>query len=145
MNEPVLSHLATALLFIRDGKILLLHRTNTGYLDDQYALVGGKVDEGDSIIQSAVCEGFEEVGAIIKPHDLEFVHVLHRRDQKINWVLFFFLVHSWQGVLTNKEPHKHGHMDWFPLTALPEKMVATHAQAIEAWKEKKIFSLYPQI
>ena len=138
------SYLATGVLFIKDNQVLLLHRISTGFHDQCYALVGGKCDEGESIVDNAIRESYEEVGAIIQPQDLQLVHVMHRSDQgKRNWVLFFFVVQTWENELINKEPLKHNDMRWFALDDLPKAMMPAHQKALEAWKANQNYSLFP--
>jgi 8-oxo-dGTP diphosphatase len=145
MNR-VESYLATGILFIKDDKILLMHRSGTGYADGYYAFVGGKCDKGETIIENAIRECYEEVGAIVAPEDLQFAHVIHRidADNDKNWVLFFFVVEKWQGEITNREPDKHDELAWFPLTALPEPMVPTHLQTLIEISNNRHFSIYRQ-
>jgi 8-oxo-dGTP diphosphatase len=48
---------------IREGdKALFVLRENTGYMDGKYSLPAGHVEAGESFIQAAIRETFEEVG-----------------------------------------------------------------------------------
>ena len=135
------SNLATALLFIRSGHILLFRRAVTGFADGLYALPGGKCDQGESVIASGIREAYEEVGITIPEADLEFGHVVHvmhtTKDTVKNWVIFFLVVSRWHEELINKEPNKHAEMRWFPLDKLPEDMIPSHRQGIISLQEKK--------
>lgn len=137
------SYLATALMLMQNNKVLLVYRSGTGYYDGYYALPGGKCDMGESVIETAIREGFEELDVAIAEDAIEFMHVMHRNDQgRKNWVLFFFIIRTWQGTILNKEPHKHSSIAWFPLDALPEKMLPSHKHAIQSWQQQKKFSVF---
>ncbi|WP_338115076.1 hypothetical protein [Paenibacillus ehimensis] len=41
-------HSAVYLLLVRENKLLLLRRTNTGYEDGKLSLVAGKIDRGEA-------------------------------------------------------------------------------------------------
>jgi ADP-ribose pyrophosphatase YjhB (NUDIX family) len=58
------------LLFVKDDKILLLRRCNTGYEDGNYGLVAGHLDAHESLTQAAIREAKEESGVDINPEDL---------------------------------------------------------------------------
>lgn len=92
---------ATVCLPIRNGKVLLGMKTRkigvgcwNGY--------GGGVEEGESIIESAVRELEEEVGLKTKPEDLEKVAIVDFHNEKSDGSVFvsrvhFFLVKDWKG------------------------------------------------
>lgn len=122
--------LSIYLIAIKDGKVLLLRRQNTGYEDGNYGLVAGHAD-GDERATVATCrEVAEESGLIIQPEDLEFAHVMHRRqdDERID---LFYTAKKWQGEPKNMEPDKCDDLSWFPLTNLPANIIPYIKQAIE--------------
>jgi len=122
--------LSVYLIAIKDGKVLLLRRQNTGYEDGNYGLVAGHAD-GDEPATLATCrEVAEESGLIIKPEDLKFAHVMHRRqdDERID---IFFTAERWEGEPKNIEPDKCDDLSWFPLDNLPPNTIPYIRQAIE--------------
>ena len=127
------------LILIRDGKILLLRRINTGYEDGKYGLVAGHVDEGESITNAAIREAREESGVGIDLHDL-FVKTTMHRKQNDERVDFFFEVTKWSGEIQNAEPHKCDDLRWFPLSDLPLNTIPYIREAIECYQNGIFYS-----
>jgi 8-oxo-dGTP pyrophosphatase MutT (NUDIX family) len=110
------------LLFVRNARILLALRENTGYADGQWNLPSGKVEPGEELLAAAVREAREEVAVEITAARLAtVVHV--QRPAETPRVGFFFEAESWQGEPVNAEPHKCGGLRWVPLDALPDNTV----------------------
>ncbi|SDD71625.1 ADP-ribose pyrophosphatase YjhB, NUDIX family [Paenibacillus sp. UNCCL117] len=124
-------HSAVYLLFIRDGRILLLRRANTGFEDGKFSLVAGKLDGGEEVRAAAVREAYEESGLLVKIEDLEVVQVIHRNSDSGEWVDFFLNVRAWEGEPCNREPDKCSELGWFPLDALPSDMIGYVKQTVE--------------
>jgi 8-oxo-dGTP diphosphatase len=95
-RHPVL--LAVYLIFTKDDKVLLLRRENSGFEDGNYSLVAGHVNKNESAIQGAIREGLEEAGVVLKPQNLELVHVMSRLSETER-IDLFFKVNDWEGVL----------------------------------------------
>ncbi|MCG2783504.1 MAG: NUDIX domain-containing protein [Anaerolineae bacterium] len=114
--------IAVHLLFIKDEKVLLLRRFNTGYEDGNYSVVAGHVDAGETVTQTAIREAQEEAGVQIAPENIEVVHVIHRKsnDERID---FFVQVNAWDGDIRNMEPDKCDDLSWFPLADLPVNII----------------------
>jgi len=99
-------------LFLNEyGECLFIQRANTGFRDGQYALVAGHLEPGESIEECAIRESKEEAGATIAPGTLDFKLVM-RRDSDQNRISFFLACNSWEGVLSNMEPHKCSDFVW---------------------------------
>lgn len=125
--------------YVRDGKILLSRRKNTGYADGMYSLPAGHVEDGESLTTCLVREAKEEIGVIIDPSDLHLVHTMHRFETDIR-MDFFFTVSKWLGVVTNCEPEKCDDVAWFSLSALPTNTVPYIRAAIDMWQKEIVFS-----
>jgi 8-oxo-dGTP pyrophosphatase MutT (NUDIX family) len=133
-------HAAVYLLLVKDSKVLLLRRFNTGWSDGMYTLVAGHLD-GDEPLTAAMCrEAREEAGITVKPEDLVFAHVLHRSASDRDYLDFFFTARLWGGEPHNTEPAKCDNMQWFPLDALPENILPYVKQVITTTKKGTHFS-----
>ena len=129
------------LLFIREGKILLLRRFQTGYDDGLYSVVAGHLDGKETVRQAAVREAREESGLILDPDQLSVVHVMHRNKPGIEEKIEFFLrVEDWIGEPINGEPQKCDDLSWFSLQELPTNMVGYVRFALDAIVRREIYS-----
>ncbi len=133
------------LALIKDGKVLLSRRFNTGYYDGNYSLPAGHVDKDETFSQCIVREAKEEIGIDLNSKDLNVVHVMHRFSGKEYGdngyrVDLFFTAEKWEGDVENKEIDKCDDLSWFDLDKLPENMVPEVRQAINCIKRKVIYS-----
>ena len=129
LRLPVAVHL----FFVRDGRVLLLRRCNTGYEDGNFSVPAGHLDGGEQVVAAAIREAREEVAVEIAPTDLRVVGVMHRRaeDERID---FFLATEAWTGGATNAEPAKCDELAWFPLDALPENVIPYVARALANYR-----------
>ena len=137
-NERFRIYIAAYLMLIKDGQVLLLRRANTGYQDGNYSLVAGHLDGAETAKQSIIREAKEEAGIILKPADLEVVHVMHRYRTDREYIDIYLKTNAWEGEPTNMEPDKCDELKWCALENLPENMIPEVKLALENTK-KKIF------
>ncbi|MBE1559367.1 2'-5' RNA ligase family protein [Nonomuraea africana] len=116
-------------LFVREGRVLLGRRANTGYADGLWHLPSGHLEEGESAVAGAVREALEEVGVVIGPDDLTFVHAMHRAPDRVG---LFFRAERWSGEPYNAEPGKCAALEWHPLDDLPAELVPYPEAALRA-------------
>lgn len=129
----------TYLLLMRDDRILLLRRQNTGYEDGNYGLIAGKVERNETARQGIVREAAEEAGLTVQAGDLVLCHVMHRKDDGER-VAFFFQATRWTGEPQNLEPDKCSDLSWFPVAALPANTIPYVRQAIEGTLRGEAYS-----
>ena len=122
---PVTVHL----FFLREDRVLLLRRFNTGYRDGEYSLPAGHLDGGETVTAAAIREAMEEIGVRIHGDDVHFSSVMHRRegDERVD---FFVEIRNWQGEPVNNEPHKCDELRWTALNSLPQNTIPYIRQAL---------------
>ena len=128
------------LILMRDNSTLLSRRYNTGYCDGSYSFPAGHLDGGETVKQTMVREVAEEIGVILKPGDLELVHVMNRKIPNNERVDFFFTAKQWQGVPKNMEPERCDDLQWFELNNLPPNIIPYIKQAIDSVLNNTIYS-----
>jgi 8-oxo-dGTP pyrophosphatase MutT (NUDIX family)/2'-5' RNA ligase len=71
--------------------------------------IGGKPDEGESLLEALSREAREEAG--IEPLDLTALGCFHDGDRADA----YYLATAWNGRPSNREPSEHSELDWVPL------------------------------
>jgi 8-oxo-dGTP pyrophosphatase MutT (NUDIX family)/2'-5' RNA ligase len=71
--------------------------------------IGGKPDEGESLLEAVSREAREEAG--IDPLDLTALGCFHDGDRADA----YYLVTAWKGRPSNRAPAEHSELDWVPL------------------------------
>lgn len=136
MNTERFKLIPAVYLILRKGdEVLLLQRTNTGYQDGKYSLVSGHLDGDELATHGLVREAKEEAGVTIQPEDLVLVHTVHRlsRDERNQERMdLFFETTTWEGDITNVEPHKCSDLRWFSINDLPDQMIPMVRQVLES-------------
>ncbi len=132
---------ASYLVLIKDNKVLLLRRYNTGYEDWNYSMVAGHVERWESFVGCIVREAKEEAWIVIKEEHLEVAHVLHRNwwnwDERID---IFFTAREWEWEVINMEPSKCDDLCWFDMDCIPDNIIAYIRDVIEYVKSGKFYS-----
>jgi ADP-ribose pyrophosphatase YjhB (NUDIX family) len=127
------------LILIKEDKILLSRRFNTGWGDGKYSVVAGHLDGNETPLQAMVREAKEESGIDLEIKDLRVVHVMFRKshDERID---FFIQTNKWKGEPRNMEPDKCDDMKWFELDDLPDNTLPYIRQAITMIRNKAFYS-----
>ncbi|MBO0782932.1 MAG: NUDIX domain-containing protein [Ktedonobacteraceae bacterium] len=124
---------AVHLFLLRDQRVLLLRRQNTGYEDGNYSVVAGHLDGGEEVKAAMIREAYEEAGIEIAAHNLRVVGVMHRRAENER-IDFFLAASEWTGDIVNCEPHKCSELAWYGLDALPENVIPYVRRALENYR-----------
>ncbi|CCH29547.1 NUDIX domain-containing protein [Actinosynnema sp. NPDC047251] len=124
------------LLLVRDGQVLLTRRRDADpRFDGRWHLPSGKLDAGESVLRAAAREADEEVGVGIDIADLRLVHTSHVTGPGLEPRLgLFFEALRWTGEPVNREPDKCSAVGWFPLDALPDRLIEYPAAGIHAYR-----------
>lgn len=129
-------------LIIKDNKVLMELRKNK-FDAGLYSLVGGCIEDGETVKQAAVREIEEEVGLEVHEDDIEVISVLHRITPKPDsWqsIEFVLLVNNFSGNPNLLENNVCGDLKWFPLENLPQNISHYAKQAIDNYINKEMFS-----
>jgi len=135
---------ASYLLLRQDKELLMLRRSNTGYMDGRYSLPAGHLEKGEPADLALIREAEEEIGVSIKRPDLNLRHVLQYPDinEEDERLILFFETRRWKGEPTNLEPQKCDDLRWFDLDKLPKNITPEVQQALEQIAAGKYFSSY---
>ncbi len=105
-KERFKPYAAAYLVLIKDNRVLLLKRFNTGYQDGNYSLIAGHLDGCETSKQCILREAREEAGIAINPTNLEVVHVMHRLSSDREYFDIYLRTDEWTGEIKNIEPDK---------------------------------------
>ena len=132
---PVSVHL----LLVRQGRILLLRRYNTGYEDGNYSVVAAHIEGGEELKTAMIREAREEAGIEISPSDLDVVGLIHSVTDR-EYFHFFLKASDWMGEVTNMEPDKCDDLSWFDINDLPDNTIPYIRQGIENYRRGEWFA-----
>jgi ADP-ribose pyrophosphatase YjhB (NUDIX family) len=130
------------LFLIKDDKILLQRRFQTGFEDGNYGVPAGHLDGGETAREGCAREIHEEIGIVVNSHDLHVVHVMHRKAAYDERIDFFMTAEKYSGEIQNCEPHKCDELNWFPLNDLPDNMVEYVRYALTEYLKGQQYSEY---
>lgn len=141
---------AVYLLLLKDNKVLLQRRYNTGFQDGNYTFVSGHVDKDESPTQAICREAKEEAGITVDIRDIQFEQVLYRRSfdpikkdynpSALERIDFFFSTEKWQGEPHVAEPDKCDDLRWFPIDKLPKNMFPIVRTFLKDFKKKIVYN-----
>lgn len=131
---------AVHLFLVRDGKILLLRRANTGYEDGNYSVPAGHLDGNESVTRAMAREALEEATVSIQTNELQVTHTMHRIKNDGERIDFFLTTKNWDGEPHIGEPHKCDDLSWWPLEKLPSNVIPYIQYAINCYQQGITFS-----
>lgn len=143
MSDKNLIYCASYIAVVRDNKVFLLLRQNTGYRDGYWNMPAGHIEADEFPEQAAVREAREEVGVEIAANDLEFGVTnfrFARGSRPRTYADFLFIARKFIGEPRNLEGDKASEGAWFDLDNLPENIVATQRQMLADYKAGKGFA-----
>jgi 8-oxo-dGTP diphosphatase len=140
-KKRFLTPVAVHLFLVRENRVLLLRRYNTGYEDGNWSVPAGHLEGGETVIQAGIREAAEEIGIRLTSADLAPAGVMHRLsdDERID---FFVAATRWEGEVRNMEPDKCDGLDWFPFDALPPNVIPYVRRALQNYREGRWFDLF---
>lgn len=133
---------AVYLFPFQDGKLLLMRRYNTGWMDGMYSLISGHIDGGESVTDAMIREAYEEAKITLSKKDLKPATVLHRRSPDQEYIDFFFVAEKWEGTPEIGEPDKCDDLAWFDIDNLPHNILPYIKDALHHYKRRNSFFEY---
>jgi 8-oxo-dGTP diphosphatase len=128
------------LLLVRDGRILLGRRANTGYGDGAYEPPSSRLDERETIVEAAVRVAAAQTGIELDAAQMSLAHVMHDVSGA-GRIAFFLTADDWDG--SPEAMASYSDLDWFPLDELPASMIDRARVAVRNFAEGARFSTYP--
>ena len=123
------------LLLIRNGRILLRERANTGYGDGAYEPPTGQLADRETIVETAIRVA-SDAGIVIGAENVSLAHVMHDVSGG-GRIAFYLSVSGWTGRPTSAD------VRWFPVGDLPTNMLDRARVALRNYAEGMRFSTYP--
>lgn len=121
------------LLLIKDDKVLLSRRFQTGYEDGNYGVVGGHADGNETMRQAIAREAKEEANITVDLKKLEHFLTMHRWCGDHERIGFYFIAKQWDGEIKNIELNKCDDLSWFLIDQLPENTMPFIQAAIDCY------------
>ncbi|HLI40502.1 MAG TPA: hypothetical protein VKV35_02520 [Streptosporangiaceae bacterium] len=123
------------LLLMRNGRILLRERANTGYGDGAYEPPSGELADRETIVETAIRVA-AAAGIVLGADNVALAHVMHDVSGG-GRIAFFLSVSGWAGQPSAPD------IDWFPLGSLPTNMLDRARVALRNYADGLRFSTYP--
>jgi len=118
---------AVAVSIEKDGRFLLGHRLSEP-MKNMWGQFGGKIDAGESVVQAAKRELFEELGIDATEFKYEFVTYTHLKENGKFYRVFVLSLKTHSGDFHIKEPHKTSEMRWFARSQIPFFLTSATAE-----------------
>ncbi len=117
-------------IIIKDNKILLSLRNNSGFMDNWYSLVAGHVEANETIDEAMKRELNEEANIIVKSLNLATVMCRLGKEGRDDYLDFFFIINDYKGEIKNNEPEKCGDLRFFNINDMPINTIDYVTKAI---------------
>lgn len=113
---------AHALIYDAEGRLLVIRRSGTDYLDGYWSVPAGHIDAGETAINACVREVQEEVGLTLAARELEFLLVQQKSGKDGEERVDFFFKADWRGSAKPVvgAPYELDAVTWVNPDSLPE-------------------------
>lgn len=130
--------IGVGVLVFKDNHLLLGKRINA-HGGNTWCPAGGHLEYGETPIQCAKRELFEEAGLIAnKVIQGPWTNDVFEKEQK-HYVTLFMIVTEFSGTLENKEPDKCLGWGWYPIDNLPSPLFQTVQTCLENHSMQDLF------
>ena len=125
----------------KNNELLFLLRKNTPFFSDHYGLIGGKVEDNESITDALIREMYEEINITVTKENMHFVHCLSFKNEQGKAILaVVFNINNWHGDIINNEPEKCAELAWFGPDNLPNNIIPRHLHIINMIQQNILYS-----
>lgn len=131
---------AAHLFLIKEDKILLLRRCNTGFEDGNYSVPAGHIEKNEPATTTLIRESKEEIGVNLSFDSIKFCGIMHRKEPDEERIDLFFTAEKWHGEIKIMEPQKCDDLSWFAFDNLPTNLVPYVKAAIETFNSGKLYT-----
>ncbi|MCB9805676.1 NUDIX domain-containing protein [Candidatus Nomurabacteria bacterium] len=133
--------IAVYAVFIKEGKVLLQRRENSGFCDGMYGIPSGHVEENEMPTESLVREIKEEIDVDFTKENIKFSSFnYHMVKDGNDYVNLFFVIEKWEGEPKIMEPDKCSDLGWFSIDDMPENTIEYVKNGILNSLENKNYS-----
>ncbi|HEY6786460.1 MAG TPA: NUDIX domain-containing protein [Trebonia sp.] len=139
------------LLLMRDGRVLLGRRANTGYGDGAYEPPSGRLAERETIVEAGIRVAAAQPGIALSPSHVSLAHVMHDVSGA-GRIAFFLTADGWDGEPGGATDSRgtdwhsaasYSDFDWFDIDDLPANMIDRARVAVRNYAAGVGFSTYP--
>ena len=118
------------IFLVHKGSILLGKRKNC-YGQGTWALPGGHLEYGESLIECAKRELKEEIG--IEAIELKLMGIIDHIDERGHYLHVSFLLEKFLGEIKNAEPHLCEEWQFFNINDLPQEIFKPHQKILSTY------------
>jgi len=119
-TSPKLNTIRT-LCILRDNDKVMLAMKKRSFGMGKYNGVGGKVQEGETVLEAARRETFEEIGVnVLELIEIAEIDFYFPYKEEWNQRMIVYLCDKWEGEITESEEMKPF---WFNISGLPYKQM----------------------
>jgi len=148
MEEKLRPRVGVGIMILNEkGEVLLGKRNDDAqkassdlHGEGTWTMPGGKLEWHDTLIDGAIREVGEEIGAELSKNYLEVFNVQDNIIPDNHYVTVGFICKNFSDTPKIMEPDEIVEWRWFDLNALPERVYPPSAVMIKAYLNKKIYN-----
>ena len=116
---------------MRDGRVLLGRRSNTGYGDGAYEPPSSRLDERETVVEAAIRVAAAQAGIALTASHVTLAHVMHDVSGA-GRIAFFLIADGWDGA-PGGACASYSDLAWFDVNELPANMIDRARVAVRSY------------